>query len=341
MRSLVERMAPDVVDRIEFTGIHAFAHQLLDSRGVRVSVDDRAADRAFDAAWAEVGARGILGSIDPRKGYWKDEVISVIKGRGLTHFEQYAALARIGRRRGLATEARHGVWALYGEYELALREGGIHDFADLILMAERSLRATPLQGYSAVIADEAQDLSCAMIRMLHALVGDRADGLNLIGDGQQTIYAGGYTLAEADVSVAGRGVVMTTNYRNTLEIADFASTLVVGDEFIDIEDAPGASGSSSASGAPSDAGAPSGLGASSGSGASSKAGCRDLLHAPRDAPARLPLHLARRPRPLADRPGAGRSSRPEPRAATSPCSPRPASWPPRCHSRSPRPASPR
>ena len=43
----------------------------------------------------------------------------------------------------------------------------------------------------------------------------RTDGLNLIGDGQQTIYPGGYTLAEAGVSIAGRGVVMDTNYRNT------------------------------------------------------------------------------------------------------------------------------
>jgi superfamily I DNA/RNA helicase len=73
--------------------------------------------------------------------------------------------------------------------------------------------------------------------MLHAIVGDRADGLNLIADGQQTIYPGGYTLAEADVSIAGRGVVMTTNYRNTAEIVDFASSMVIGDEFTDIDGA--------------------------------------------------------------------------------------------------------
>ena len=92
----------------------------------------------------------------------------MIKGRGLALFEEYAKLTRVGRRRRLTTEARHAVWELYAEYDLALREAGIHDFADVILLAEKSLRTHPLDGYSSVIADEAQDLSCAMIRMLHA-----------------------------------------------------------------------------------------------------------------------------------------------------------------------------
>jgi hypothetical protein len=237
MEQLMARMAPDVADRIEFTGIHAFALDLLRARGVRVHLNAREAERAFEATWTEVGAHGVLGAIDPHKDYWREEIISVIKGRGLTTFEEYARLSRVGRRRRLTTEARHAVWELYAEYDLALRESGIHDFADVILLAEKSLRAHPLEGYSAVIADEAQDLSCSMIRMLHLIVGDRADGLNLIGDGQQTIYPGGYTLAEADVSVAGRGVVMTTNYRNTVEIADFAASVVRGDDFVDIEGA--------------------------------------------------------------------------------------------------------
>ena len=238
LSSLMERMAPDVADRVEFTGIHAFAQGLLKSRGVPLRLSGVGADRAFDLAWAEVGRDGVLGRIDPRKDYWKDEVISVIKGRGLTRFDQYAGLARVGRRRGLNAESRFAVWQLYCEYNEALREAHVHDFADVILMAEKSLRATPLEGYSAVIADEAQDLSCAMIRMLHALVGDAPDGLNLIGDGQQTIYPGGYTLAEAQVSLAGRGVVMSKNYRNTVEIADFAASVVAGDEFDDIEGSP-------------------------------------------------------------------------------------------------------
>ena len=64
-------------------------------------------------------------------------------------------------------------------------------------------------------------------------------GLTIIDDGQQTIYPGGYSLAEAGISVAGRGVVLSTNYRNTREIASFAAAIVEGDEFVDLEGGPG------------------------------------------------------------------------------------------------------
>ncbi len=238
LSSLMQRMSPEVADRIEFSGIHSFALKLLRERGVGTHLDPAKASLAFDHAWRTSGMNTELARIDSDKDYWRDEVLTVIKGRGLTKFEQYAALSRIGRKRGLNGTQRHAVWQLHGAYHYALRAAQVHDFADIILLAEQSLKKTPLEGYCAVVVDEAQDLSCAMIRMLHSIVGDRHDGLNLIGDGQQTIYPGGYTLSEADISIAGRGVIMTKNYRNTIEIADFALSLVAGDEFVDIEGTP-------------------------------------------------------------------------------------------------------
>ena len=233
-------MAPDVADRIEFMSVQAFASHVLTTRGIPFFTNPTGAALAFSRAWTQVGASGLLGSLDARTDYWRDEILSVIKGRGLREFSQYADLPRTGRRRALGLDARRAVWELYSEYNIALRELGVNDEADIILMASRSLQAVPLAGYLAVIVDEAQDLSCTMIRMLHALVGDAPDGLNLIGDGQQTIYPGGYTLAEADVSIAGRGVVMTRNYRNTAEIAEFAAVSVEGDDIDEALSAPAA-----------------------------------------------------------------------------------------------------
>jgi superfamily I DNA/RNA helicase len=69
---------------------------------------------------------------------------------------------------------------------------------------------------------------------------ERADGLTLIGDGQQTIYPGGYTLGEVGISLAGRGVVLDVNHRNTAEILDFAKQMVADDQFVDIEGVDGA-----------------------------------------------------------------------------------------------------
>jgi hypothetical protein len=236
LRSTLARMAPEAVDRVDFLGVHEFARTLLDERGVRVRLDAKRVDDAFASAWCDVGLAGVLGTSSRDSHYWKDEIAHVIKGRGLTTFEEYASLTRSGRRYRLTSEQRRAVWDLRVAYDERLRAAKVHDYADQILLAERELDRQPLNGrYMAVVVDEAQDLSSAMVRMLYRLVGDRDDAFMLVGDGQQTIYPGGYTLAEIGVDIAGRGVVLDTNYRNTKQILEFASRLVAGDEYADIE----------------------------------------------------------------------------------------------------------
>lgn len=235
LESLLTRLAPDTSERVEFRGVYSFALDVLKQRGIYVNLKPEQAARIFETTWAQSGAD--LAALDPSADYWRDEINAVIKGRGIRTLEQYCALTRSGRRRRLTADQRRLVWRFYVAYERGRIAAKIYDFPDVILHAASSLRAMPLEGYSAVVIDEAQDLTCMMVRMLHSLVGNRPDGLNLIGDGQQTIYPGGFTLAEANVSIAGRGVVMTTNYRNTFEIVEFAASLVTGDEFLDIEGA--------------------------------------------------------------------------------------------------------
>ncbi|MCA0295215.1 MAG: UvrD-helicase domain-containing protein [Actinobacteria bacterium] len=236
LRELLRRLAPEAVDRVDFTGTHAFARRILQERGVRFTLDPAKSREAFDTAWRRVGTSSVLGNGTKNHDYWADEIEHVIKGRGISQFEHYADLTRTGRRHPLNLSGRQAVWDLYCAYDSELRRRGINDFADLVLLAEAELRRDPMHDtYSAVIVDEAQDLSCAMVRMLHSLVGDEPDGFTLIGDGQQSIYPGGYTLAEAGLSVAGRGVVLDINYRNTAQIVGFAQRLVAGDEYADIE----------------------------------------------------------------------------------------------------------
>lgn len=236
MRQQLQRMAPDVVDRVQFTGVHRFALDLLAERGVACKVDGKRASALFDEAWRAVPKDSPLHAKGLTKRYWKDEVDHVLKGRGITQFHEYADLPRTGRTHRLTLPQREAMWALYQDYDARLRAARIHDFADVILLAEAELARKPLDDeYVAVVIDEAQDLSCAMVRTLHSLVGDTPDGLTLIGDGQQSIYPGGYTLAEAGISVVGRGVVMDTNYRNTSEILSFAHDVIAGSEYADIE----------------------------------------------------------------------------------------------------------
>jgi hypothetical protein len=233
--SLMQRLAPDIRERIEFVGTQSFAKRLLSDRGVRTNLQPSIADAEFEIVWRTIGKPGLLGAIEPKSTYWEDEIDHVIKGRGITTFEEYAQVERTGRLRGLTIDQRRAMWELFTAYQARMLARGAHDEADIILLAEQSLREEPLDRYAAVIVDEAQDLSAAMVRMLHHLVGDNPDGLTLIGDYKQSIYPGGFTLAEVGISLAGRGVVLGTNYRNTAEILRFAESLFSGGDFIDIE----------------------------------------------------------------------------------------------------------
>jgi len=80
--------------------------------------------------------------------------------------------------------------------------------------------------YAAVIVDEVQDISEIALRLLHSLVGDREDGLLLVGDATQRIFTRGYSLRGLGIDIAGRGIVLRKNYRNTKQILEAAFPLI-------------------------------------------------------------------------------------------------------------------
>jgi hypothetical protein len=235
LSTLFRRLAPEVADRVDFAGIYTIAMGLLRACGIPVKLDAAAATLAWNTTWARHGSE--VGAIDSDRRYWQEEIEKVIKGRGLASLSEYENCSRVGRERRLTLPQRAAVWRLYEAYETELRARDVWDWADVILHAEATV-SPGSSAYRAVVIDEAQDLSAAMIRLLHRLVGDEPDAFNLIGDGQQSIYPGGYTLGELGISIAGRGVVMTRNYRNTREIATFAASLVGDSGFVDIESGP-------------------------------------------------------------------------------------------------------
>ncbi len=239
LSSLATRLSPNAAERIEFVGVHALAFRALERTGQKIRLDQKGADRAFQEAWRRTDAATKLGAVDERASYWKEEIDCVIKGRGLTEFGDYRELRRVGRKTPLQAADRAHVWDLYSAYEAELAEQGIQDFNDLLIRAKAAVDTYPdLFTYSAVIVDEVQDLNLAAFRFLAALAGDGPDRLLIIGDGQQSVYPGGFTLSEAGISVAGRGTVLRVNYRNTREILEEAARLVSTDTFEDLDGLP-------------------------------------------------------------------------------------------------------
>jgi hypothetical protein len=239
LAALCERMSPTASQNIEFTGLHRLAMHILDAAGITTAISQTRIRNAFNAAWASVGRQSVLVKLDERPSYWKEEIDYVIKGRGLTDFDEYADLGRVGRRTPMRIEHREAMWELYREYENRLDRMGTHDFTDVLLMARDVIRAgTVTLPYGSVVVDEVQDLNLVGVQLLHAIAGDGPDSLLIVGDGQQAVYPGGFTLAEAGIAVTGRAVVLRANYRNTAEILEVAARVVASDEFDDLEGVP-------------------------------------------------------------------------------------------------------
>ncbi|QLE75241.1 NERD nuclease [Streptomyces rectiverticillatus] len=238
--TFLRTMAPAVADRVDFSSLHAWAGQFLRDRGVAGRLDPDKAVDAFSRAWQSHGRGTVLETLDPVPRYWQEEIDYVVKGRGITAFEQYATLRRVRRRTNLRRAHREAVWALYEEYERNRTGKGVHDFNDILALALDEALAHPgATPYTSVIVDEVQDLTLVGVRLLHALVGDAGNGLLLVGDGQQAVYPGGFRLSDAGIDVRGdRGQVLRKNYRNAKEILDAALAVVADDSFDDIDGTP-------------------------------------------------------------------------------------------------------
>ena len=239
LSEMLGRLAPDVADRIDVVHVNGVARQVLDEATVPFATGVRPVASAWAAAWARAGAGSVLDTlpVSPEdQGYWHDEVTAVIKGRGLTQFDQYAVLPRLGRLRPLGPDERRAVWDVYVAYQEELVARDVGDWADLVALAGVHVQQTSYaQRYGAVVVDDAQHLSCSALAMLHAMVGDRPDGLMLLGDAQQGLYPGGFTPAEAGIDVTGRTVTLTTAHRTTTEILTFATELVSGEPVVGLD----------------------------------------------------------------------------------------------------------
>ncbi|MCL8025038.1 nuclease-related domain-containing DEAD/DEAH box helicase [Nocardioides bruguierae] len=236
---LAERLRPGIGENIEFTGVHALAYRVLQDLGGQPAPDPRRAFAAFRRAWRACPQQEVLHGIDPRPTYWQEEIDHIIKPRRLADLDAYRELRRHGRVTPLRGAGREAAWELYLAYEAELAQAGVQDFNDLLLQAGDAVERFPEAfGYAAVVVDEVQDLNLAGLRLLAALAEGTPGSLLLVGDGRQSVYPGGFSLAEAGVSVAGRGAVLSTNYRNTRQVLACAQSVLGDHDVEDLGEAP-------------------------------------------------------------------------------------------------------
>lgn len=234
-KALYLRLPGALAGEVEFVNVDRLARLVCTRAGENLILDVKAVDRAFKAAFGRVVTPGSpLARSGFTERYVREEISVVIKGRAIKSFDEYLRVARTGRRVPMGRRLRAQVWELREAWDSEMAALGVVDFPDIILRALHHARRLDEPLYSAVIVDEAQDITMAGLQFLRALVNapqpdeDPTNGMLILGDGAQRIYPGGYTLRQAGIEVRGRTTVLSVNYRNTDEILN-AAMAVAGD----------------------------------------------------------------------------------------------------------------
>lgn len=172
------------------------------------------------------------------------EEISWIKGKLFKTKNEYIESARRGRGTfdRVSRYQKDIIWDVFEQYNLKLERIGKIDFDDFAILALKKIENYPnfVPPYSHIIIDEAQDLNKAQMLTISKLVDKETNSLTIIADAAQRIYKSGFTWSEIGIEVrGGRTIAFKKNYRNTIEIAKAAKSLLINEkdneDFTEIE----------------------------------------------------------------------------------------------------------
>lgn len=234
--SLMGLLDPAALQRLDIRNVDQLAREIVAAdtpRGLAIL------DAAARTKIAEdlLKRHGLVKAMADNAQLLLDEFDAFIAGRGITTLEEYLALHRRGGGSGLGRSDRERVFDAFAEYRAGLSKRGTHDWPHIRLKALELAENGAGPRYDGVIIDEAQDLSAVGMRLLLAI--DKSENhrhLLIVGDGQQSIYPGGFGLREVGVDIVGRSRVLTANWRNTWSVWTAARAVIEGQEYDDLDE---------------------------------------------------------------------------------------------------------
>ena len=225
--------------RLEVRNLDAWVNAFMRSRKLEHRiVYDRKQDAAYQAWQVALAVKD--SSLDLPDNFYENELEQVVLAQGITTLDQYRTARRTGRGVILGRAKRDAVWPVFEEYRGQLVSRKLKEVDDAyrevadVLSAEAE-KSKPL--YSAIVADETQDLGPQALRLLRALVPAGPNDLFFVGDGHQRIYSRNKAaMSRCGIDIRGRARKLYLNYRTTDEIRRQAVALLEGCEIDDLDD---------------------------------------------------------------------------------------------------------
>lgn len=229
----IQRLAPDVADRIEVTNLHALARTICSRAGWkgRVAEDDEIA-QIWDDVWLSHSEELPLPKDELRREY---EL--VIDTNGIDDEETYLTTVRSGRPR-ISRQQRRAAWPVFRAYQRGLKKRNLLTFEGAVHEARLAVEQGNFTRYAHVFVDEVQDFSLEALRLIQAISsieeGSR-DPLCTVGDGHQRIYRTKIPMSRAGINIRGRSRRLKINYRTSEQIRKFAQGILKGLEIDDLD----------------------------------------------------------------------------------------------------------
>jgi hypothetical protein len=218
-------LAPEtggIVRRIttaSFRGIAEQMYQLEHGGRPRIASDAILRERLRAAATTS-GLRGFS------ERFLLSEWSNVVDAWGLSSFDAYSTVERMGRKSRLGPNQRARLWPVFAAVREALATERYTTWANVFTGLAKGLEGRPTKPFDHVIVDEAQDLAPAELRFFAALAPAEPDGLFLSGDIGQRIFQHPYSWASLGVDVRGRSHTLKVCYRTSQQIRRAADRLL-------------------------------------------------------------------------------------------------------------------
>ena len=158
--------------------------------------------------------------------------IKFIQDFDIQSLEEYENTVRTGQKvKILRKEVRKYYWYVYLEYKKLLEINNYDcDFNGAALLFKDILLKNNLPKYDNIIIDEGQDFPPSIIKAL--LLLNTPNGLFLyLGDSTQEIYGTKLSWKSLGLNVRNRITRLENNYRNTIEIGNFARDILNSDNW--------------------------------------------------------------------------------------------------------------
>lgn len=230
-------------NRIQVVNIDAWLATFVRQNGAGLQVAyPGEAGSPYELCW-EAALERRPASIDLPESFYRSEWEEVVLPNHCTSSRDYFRAPRTGRGQALSRAERRDIWPVFEEMRTQLQLRDLMTVEDACAFAERIVREThPMGLYRAVIADEIQDFTPGMLKLLRALALDVSKletpiegDLFLVGDPHQRIYVKPVAFSSCGIQIRGRSKKLRVNYRTTDEIRKTAESVYARGAVDDME----------------------------------------------------------------------------------------------------------